>query len=148
MVLLPEASGRFAETLAGGHMETGCWARWCEELSHWEGESCLSKKLKLVNQGQGDPRNPVGFIGKHKDTGQVPRTRDKEPRESGMDRELQVDGCQPSRYQSVIQREVPLCPPKLGPLVKFNSYSPPFFNENRIWIILGIKEAWVSFPRE
>lgn len=65
-----------------------------------------------------------------------------------MDGKLQVVGCQPSRCQSVIQREVPLCPPKLGPPVKFNSYSPRFFNENRIWIIPGVKEAWVSFPRE
>lgn len=41
-----------------------------------------------------------------------------------------------------------LCPPSLGPVVKFNSCLPHFFNENRIWIVPGIEEVWVFFPSE
>ena len=70
-----------------------------------------------------------------------------------MDMKPQVDGWQASRCLSTIQREVLLCPPKLGPVVQYNSYSPHFFTENRMWKgmpsgIPGIKEAWVSFTRE
>lgn len=35
------------------------------------------------------------------------------------------------RHLSGIQREAPLCPPELGPMVQFNSYLPYFFNELR-----------------
>lgn len=64
----------------------------------------------------------------------------------------QVHGWQPSRRLSTIQREVPPCPPNLGPVVQFNSDSPHFFNENKIWKglrsgIPGVKKAWVSFPQ-
>lgn len=56
----------------------------------------------------------------------------------------------------MIRRQVPLCPPELGPVVKSDSYPPCFFNElsgNRIPKgmpsgIPGKKEAWVSFSRE
>lgn len=85
------------------------------------GVVCPSEKLGLVNQGQ-DPRSPnVSEMHEHKvrSPGHRQKHRGQEPMEARVEVRPQADGCQPSGHLRAIQREIPLCPPQVGPVVKF-----------------------------